>query len=108
MGEVTSRARPCRPRADGHSPRTRGLIAKACILELAGRKTGAVEIALLWHMVTDSLSASVKDAITGAEFQLVVDAVAAMDVFHHPYAYAASRGVEYWREDRAEMDVVDA
>jgi hypothetical protein len=46
-------------------------------------------------MVSDSLSVSVKDAITGAEFQLVVDAAEAMDVFHHPYAYAASRGVEY-------------
>jgi hypothetical protein len=71
------------------------LIAKACTRELARRKTGAVEIALLWHMVSDSLSVSVKDAITGAEFQLVVDAAEAMDVFHHPYAYAASRGVEY-------------
>jgi fatty-acid desaturase len=38
----------------------------------------------------------------------VVDAVEAMDVFHHPYAYAASRGVEYWQEDRTEMDVSDA
>ena len=95
MGEVTTRARPCQPRANGYSPGTRGLIAKACTRELARRKTGAVEIALLWHMVSDSLSVSVKDAITGAEFQLVVDAAEAMDVFHHPYAYAASRGVEY-------------
>ena len=101
MGDVTTQARGCRQRADGHSPRTRGLIARACTRELAKRKTGAVEIALIWHMVTDTLSVSVKDASTGAEFQLVVEAAEAMDVFHHPYAYAASRRVEYWQEDHA-------
>ena len=108
MGEITTRTRPCRPRANGNSPGARGWIATACTRELAGRKTGAVEIALLWNMVTDSLLVSVKDAITDAEFQLVVDAAEAMDVFHHPYAYAASRGVEYWHEDRTEMEVFDA
>ena len=108
MGDVTTQARECRHRADGYSPRTRGLSTTACTRELAKRKTGAVEIALIWHMVTDSLSVSVKDASTGAEFQLVVNAAEAMDVFHHPYAYAASRGAEYWQEDRAEMEVFDA
>ena len=107
MRDVTTQAHRCRQRADGYSPRTRGLITRACTRELAKRNTGAVEIALIWHMVTDSLSVSVKDASTGAEFQLVVEAAEAMDVFHHPYAYAASRGVEYW-QDRAEMEVFDA
>jgi len=108
MGEMTTRARPRRPRANGYSPGTRGSKRKARTRELARRKTGAVEIALLWHMVTDSLLVSVKDAITGAEFQLTVDAAEAMDVFHHPYAYAASRGVEYGHEDRTETEVFDA
>lgn len=107
MGDGATRNHPCRPRADGYSPRTRGLIAKACTRELARRKTGAVEIALFWHMVTDSLSVSVKDASNGTEFQLVVDAAEAMDVFHHPYAYASSRGVEYRQEGRAEIEVFD-
>jgi hypothetical protein len=44
----------------------------------------------------------------GTEFQLVVGAAEAMDVFHHPYAYAASRGVGYGQAERAELEVFDA
>lgn len=94
------------PCADG--ARTRGLIAKTCTRELARRTSGAVEIALVWHMVTDNLSVSVKDASKGTAFQLAVDAAEAMDVFHHPYAYAASRGVEFGQRERAELEVFDA
>lgn len=108
MGDVITQARGCRQLAGGYTPGTHRLIARACTRELAQRKTGAVEIALVWHMVTDTLSVSVKDASNGTEFRPLVEAAEAMDVFHHPYAYAASRGVEYWQEDRAEMEVVDA
>lgn len=107
MGDFTTQ-RGSRQRADGCTLRTRGPIARACTRELARRNTGAVEIALIWHIVTDSLSVSVKDAGNGNEFELVVDATEAMDVFHHPYAYAASRGVEYLEGDRAELETFDA
>ncbi len=75
--------------------------------ELAGRQTGAVDVALLWHICTDDPFVFVHDANGGVDFLLYVDAAEVMEVFRHPYAYAASRGVEYSLHDD-EMEVVDA
>ena len=41
---------------------------------------------------TDRLTVSVHDARTGDTFEIPATAGDAMDVFHHPYAYAARRG----------------
>jgi len=75
-------------------------------IELARRQTGAVEIALFWKTSINRLFVCVEDTSDGAGFQLVVGAGEAMEVFHHPYAYAASRGVEYWLHNE-EMEVID-
>ncbi len=77
-------------------------LAPALTRELARRLTGGVEVALLWHVGIDSLSVSVRDAGGGVDFWLEVEAGKAMDVFHHPYAYAARRGIEYGPQDEAE------
>jgi hypothetical protein len=37
----------------------------------------------------------VTDSCSGDSFSLEVDGSSALDVFHHPYAYAAQRGVEF-------------
>ena len=86
---------------------TESELAGALTRELAQRLTGAVEIALFWLAGTDCLWVSVRDASGGADFRLDVDPAEAMEVFHHPYAYAASRGVQYWRQDCAEAEAVD-
>ena len=63
--------------------------------ELAYRANDGVEIVLFWHRVTDELIVSVSDARTGAYFELSADPAQALDVFNHPYAHAAFRGLPY-------------
>jgi hypothetical protein len=63
--------------------------------ELAYRATDGLEIVLLWHQPTDQLTVSVSDERTGAYFELEAAADEALEVFEHPYAYAAARGVPY-------------
>jgi hypothetical protein len=63
--------------------------------ELAYRATDGLEIVLLWNPLTDQLTVSVSDERTGAYFELEAGPDEALEVFQHPYAYAASRGVPY-------------
>ena len=63
--------------------------------ELAYRANDGVEVALLWHPDTNELTVEVFDGKAGDDFSLPVDAKHAMDAFHHPYAYAAQRGIHY-------------
>ena len=64
--------------------------------ELAYRMADGVEVALHWHTVGDYVSVVVSDARIGETFELVLDERDnAMDVFDHPYAYAAHRGLEF-------------
>jgi hypothetical protein len=63
--------------------------------ELAFRSNDGMAVALLWHTATDLLSVVVSDSRTGETFELVLDRDDhAMDVFHHPYAYAAWREID--------------
>jgi hypothetical protein len=73
--------------------------------ELAQRRSGSVEVLLLWHPESDRVELSVRDVATGTGFRLEVAPSNAMDAFHHPYAYAASESS--CREVRAEMTIVD-
>ena len=59
--------------------------------ELAQRRSGTVEVLLLWHREIDRVGLSVRDLSTGAGFQLEVAPANAIDAFYHPYAYAARR-----------------
>ena len=64
-------------------------------VELDYRANDGVEVSLLWHKRTDTLAVFVNDTRTDEMFEIEVDSTNALDAFHHPYAYAASRGVEY-------------
>jgi hypothetical protein len=65
------------------------------VRELDHRTADGIEVALLWHTGRDFLSVVVSDAKRGGAFELVLDERDdALDVFHHPYAYAAQRGLE--------------
>jgi hypothetical protein len=71
--------------------------------ELAFRSNDGVAVALLWHTATDVLSVVVTDSRTDEIFELVLDRDdRAMDVFHHPFAYAAHRGLEFASVTREE------
>ena len=60
------------------------------IHELHHRRNDGIDVALLWDRAEDRLFVTVDDARTGASFVVRVEAGEdAMDVFHHPYAYAA-------------------
>ena len=62
--------------------------------ELARRESGGVTVTLFWSRETDSLALSVLDA-RGGDFELVLAPNdRPLDVFDHPYAYAALRGVD--------------
>ncbi len=55
------------------------------------RRTGdGIEVRLLWSQNDGHVTVAVTDTKTGESFDLPVrDGDRALDVFHHPYAYAA-------------------
>jgi hypothetical protein len=63
--------------------------------ELAHRANDGVEVVLFWQEITNELTVSVSDARTGAYFELPAAPEQALDVFEHPYAHAAFRGLPY-------------
>jgi hypothetical protein len=63
--------------------------------ELDHRSNDGLEVTLLWQAETNRVTVTVFDAKSGDHFDLEVDPAQALDAFHHPYAYAASRGVDY-------------
>jgi hypothetical protein len=57
--------------------------------ELDQRVSDGIDVRLLWHPQDDRVLVAVSDAKTGESFTLEVGAdQRAIDVFHHPYAYA--------------------
>lgn len=67
---------------------------------LASRTNGGIRVTLLWTADTDTVAVLVRDSCLGEQFELVVEpCVNALDVYKHPYAYAAWRGVDYRIED---------
>ncbi len=57
--------------------------------ELAARESDGIHVLLLWHPRENTLTVSVEDARLGDRFQLAVAPERALDVFNHPFAYAA-------------------
>jgi hypothetical protein len=63
--------------------------------ELDFRSIDGLEVALLWEPETNRVAVSVFDGRSGDDFTLEVDPVEALDAFHHPYGFAAARGVHF-------------
>jgi hypothetical protein len=60
--------------------------------ELAHRRNDGLDIRLLWDPATDRVAVALHDAKTGEGFDVEVGpGERALDVFHHPFAYAAFR-----------------
>jgi hypothetical protein len=69
---------------------------EACRTELAARETGGVTVRLLWSRWTNLVTVAVADAMNEDYFELVLDEhEPALEVFHHPFAHAAARGLEF-------------
>jgi hypothetical protein len=64
--------------------------------ELASRETSGITVRLLWSRSTNLVTVAVDDAANDHHFELVLDEQdGALDVFHHPFAHAAARGIEF-------------
>ena len=62
--------------------------------ELAFRENDGIEVTLYWNSGDGALSVFVFDERTGDAFALAVGADDPLDVFEHPFAYAARREPE--------------
>jgi hypothetical protein len=70
--------------------------------ELAYRAAGGIEVVLFWQETTNELTVAVSDARSGTCFKLAAAPHEALNVFNHPFAHAASRGLQadepFWAE----------
>jgi hypothetical protein len=67
----------------------------ATYTELAERTGDSVAVSLLWRREDNRLKVAVTDTTTGTEFELDAHPENALDVFYHPFAYAAFCGLDY-------------
>ena len=66
--------------------------------ELASREGNGVTVRLLWDRATNLVAVTVADLPNDECFELVLDEhEPALDVFRHPFAHAAARGLEVRR-----------
>jgi hypothetical protein len=65
------------------------------IAELDYRKCGAFEVSLLWHRDLEAVSLTIRDSQSCRSLELPVAQDRALHAFKHPFAYAASIGVDY-------------
>jgi hypothetical protein len=64
----------------------------AALRELDHRVSDGIDVRLLWSQNDDRVLVAVADARTGESFTIEVGAdQRALDVFHHPFAYAPDR-----------------
>jgi hypothetical protein len=74
--------------------------------ELASRESNGVAVTLFWSRSTNLVTIAVADAASDDYFELVLDEhESPLDVFHHPFAHAAARGLEFGTA-RAEREVL--
>jgi len=59
--------------------------------ELDHRRIDGLDVTMFWDSATDQVKVAVNDAKRGEAFEIhVLPGERAVDVFHHPFAYAAS------------------
>jgi hypothetical protein len=59
--------------------------------ELAHRRNHDFDVALYWDSTRDELFVVVEDIGAGDRFLIAAPRARALDVFHHPFAYATPR-----------------
>ena len=73
--------------------------------ELASRGTDGLAVSLLWSKATDRVRVTVADERFDGDFDLDVPGAHALAAFHHPFAYAAVRGLGFGSAMRASLDL---
>jgi hypothetical protein len=74
--------------------------------ELMSRESNGITVRLLWSRATNLVTVAVADVASEDYFELVLDEdEPALEVFNHPYAHAAARGLEF-RTRRPEPEVL--
>jgi hypothetical protein len=64
--------------------------------ELASRQSNGITVRMLWSRATNLVTIAVDDAPNDDYFELILTGDdQALDVFHHPFAHAAARGIEF-------------
>jgi len=58
------------------------------VVDLATRRSGSIEVALIYNRDDRSLAVFVHDGMNGEELLLPVTGDEAAEVYRHPYAYA--------------------
>lgn len=71
---------------------------------LAQRECDGLHVALIWFEQSNRLVVCVRDERSGDYCELAAEAANALDVFHHPFAYAARQGIPY-RVHRREREL---
>ena len=73
--------------------------------ELAHRSAAGLDVSLLWFERTGRLAVRVLDSTTGDRFEMWVERDDALNAFHHPFAYTASRRAKAARSRSARTAV---
>jgi|GEM_PF-1585429 hypothetical protein len=73
--------------------------------ELASREGDGLEITLLWSRAADRVKVAVADSRLDEKFELHVAGAEALAAFHHPFAYAAGRGIGFADPLRESFDL---
>ena len=58
------------------------------LVDLATRRAGGIEVALIWDRVEGTLVVFAHDVSTSEEVAIPVSGEEATEVYHHPFAYA--------------------
>jgi hypothetical protein len=61
--------------------------------ELAYRENDGLAVSLHWDPADDALTVTVLDRQTGEALEIPVADASPLEVFNHPFAYAARRGL---------------
>ena len=73
--------------------------------ELAAREGDGLEVTLLWSKATGRVMVAVADARFDDRFELDIAGVDALAAFHHPFAFAAARGLGFGEAARDSLDL---
>ena len=74
--------------------------------ELMSRESNGITVRLLWSRATNLVTVAVADVASGDYFELVLNEhEPALEVFNHPFAHAAARGLEFHTR-RPEQEVL--
>ena len=73
--------------------------------ELASRNNDGLAVSLLWNKTAGRVKVSVADSSCDEEFEFDVAGADALAAFHHPFAFAAGRGVRFGDALRESTDL---